>query len=144
MNSRIFNSQEGTRSRTANTFNLFTQSLDTGLFSYYTNTQELEVSIEEGPLFTEVTQFYCKDIAVKTRIYHPHNKHSSMKHTLQQQILINSINITQEISYLINTAIHNNHTLRIDDADFSTRVVSTDNKPTLGCKIHNRIIHSCR
>ena len=76
MNSRIFNSQEGTRSRTANTFNLFTQSLDTGLFSYYTNTQELEVSIEEGPLFTEVTQFYCKDIAVKTRIYHPHNKHS--------------------------------------------------------------------
>ena len=84
MNSRIFNSQEGTRSRTANTFNLFTQSLDTGLFSYYTNTQELEVSIEEGTLFTEVTQFYCKDIAVKTRIYHPHYEHSSMKHTLQQ------------------------------------------------------------
>ena len=99
MNSRIFNSQESIRSKAAGAFSLFTQAIDTGLFSYYTNKQELEVSIEEGPLFTEVTQFYCKDIAVKTRIYHPHYEHSSMKHTLQQQILIDSIQYNMSWSY---------------------------------------------
>lgn len=131
--SRIFNSQDGTRIKTQGSFTLISQLLDQGLYSYYTDKKELEYTIEEGPLFTELTQFFCKDIAMKTRIFNPRNKKSPYKYTLQQQILIDSINVTQEIIYLINSPIQNNKTLYLDDADFSTRKVSTENRATLGC-----------
>lgn len=109
------------------------QVKDSGLASFVSESKTVEVLVEKGPLFTQLTQYYSNDVALVTRVFNPKNPDSPFKYTLQQQALVDKINITQEISYFIQSSINNSQTLLIDEADYDLRTIKTDAKPGMGC-----------
>lgn len=142
MHSRLFSNQEGRKFiSTVKAMGNFIVT-DGGLASFVTESKTVEVLVEKGPLFTQLTQYYSNDVALITRVFSPKNPDSPFKYTLQQQALVAKINITQEISYFMQSPISNNQTLVIDEADYDLRTIQTDAKPGMGCiSLFLHIIH---
>ena len=85
-----------------------------GLYSYAPSNANVRVVVDDGPLMTEITQVFTDNVVLKTRVFKPKQR-CAYSHLLQQVVLLDRLNVTDEVTLHVASNIENGGKVEIDE-----------------------------
>ena len=85
-----------------------------GLYSCAPSNANVRVLVDDGPLMTEITQVFTDNVVLKTRVFKPKQR-CAYSHLLQQVVLLDRLNVTDEVTLHVASNIENGGKVEIDE-----------------------------